>query len=193
MRRIGAVVTVVGFGLAACGIDAEDRARAVDLPDPVETSLPSSDTDGHVDADAVAATVYLVDDDGLLHPANRSVPASDDPSIHLTAVIDAVLDGPTADELDRGLRSAVPAGVVANGVTVGDGLATIDLSRAFERVGGSEELLASAQLVLAVTAVPGVERARLLLDGEPSRLPRPDGSLVAEAVTRGDYLALLAS
>lgn len=179
--------------LGACGVGAEDEARPVPVTERVPTSSPTELPVDPDEADTIAATVYLVDHDGLLHPVSRSVPAHADPAAHLKAVLASVLEGPTATEIDAGLRSAVPASVSLNGVSVTDGVVAIDVSRGFESVGGGEELLASAQLVLAVTAVPGVDRARLLLDGTPSRVPVPGGSLVTGPVTRGDYLELLAS
>lgn len=192
-RRWPAVLVTVLVLMAACGVDAEDQSRTVTLPDPVDPTASEAETPEDDPADAVAATVYLVDNDGLLHPASRSIPATDDPAVHLTAVVNAVIDGPSGAEVATDLRSAIPVSVELNSINVSDGVAAVDVSRAFESVGGPEELLATAQLVLTVTAVPGVDAVRLLLDGVPSRLPMPGGSLVTEPVVRASYLELLAS
>ena len=64
------------------------------------------------------------------------------------------------------------------------------------RIGGREEILASAQLVLTLTAT-GVDRVAIHLEGLPVALPLPDGVLwtdqviLTDPVTFTDYQVLV--
>ena len=62
---------------------------------------------------------------------------------------------------------------------------------AFVEVGGQEQILAVAQVVLTATAVPGVERVRFLLEGEAVEVPRADGTLTSDSLQAADYQGLL--
>jgi hypothetical protein len=78
----------------------------------------------------------------------------------------ALVAGPTAAEKREKLTSTVPRKTAVRSVTVAGGVATVDLGRRFAS-GRKAEVLAArvAQLVLTVTAVPGVQSVRLLIDG----------------------------
>jgi spore germination protein GerM len=73
---------------------------------------------------------------------------------------------------------------------VGDTV-TVDLTAALVEVGGQEQILAVAQIVLTATAVPDVARVRLLLEGQAVEIPRADGTLTSDTLRSTDYEALL--
>jgi lipoprotein-anchoring transpeptidase ErfK/SrfK len=82
------------------------------------------------------------------------------------AAVRRLLGGPTAEEMARGIRSQVPPGVPVRSVTVSRGVATIDLGEKFASGRRADSLSARlAQLVLTVTAAPGVKSARVLVKG----------------------------
>jgi spore germination protein GerM len=122
---------------------------------------------------------------GQLIDVPRSTPA---PGLEETLRL--LLEGPTAAEISAGVRSAIAAGTELRSATLEAGSAVVDLSRAFLDLGGEEQILAVAQLVLTATAVPGVDRVRFALDGEDLEVPRADGTLVRGPLTAGDYAAL---
>jgi hypothetical protein len=108
----------------------------------------------------------------------------------LEVTLELLLDGPTAAEISAGIRSAIAPGTRLRSTRVKDRAAVVDLSRDFVSVGGEEQILAVAQFVLTATAVPGVERVRLALDGEELEVPRADGTLVRGPLTAADYASL---
>jgi Spore germination protein len=108
----------------------------------------------------------------------------------LEGTLRLLLEGPTAAEISAGVRSAIAAGTHLRSATLEAGSAVVDLSRAFLDLGGEEQILAVAQLVLTATAVPGVDSVRFALDGEDLEVPRADGTLVRAPLTAGDYAAL---
>jgi hypothetical protein len=74
--------------------------------------------------------------------------------------------GPTQTELKQGFRTYVPAGTPVRRVSMTDGVATIDLGHRFASGRDAESLLARlSQLVRTVTALKGVGKVRLLIDG----------------------------
>jgi hypothetical protein len=86
-----------------------------------------------------------------------------------TSPADAVrqlIAGPTPAETKRGFRTYVPAGTRVLGVTVKNGLATVDLSQRFASGSAPDSLLARlSQLVRTVTGLEGAKRVQLLLNG----------------------------
>ena len=114
------------------------------------------------------------------------------PAPGLEATLRLLLEGPTAAEIAAGIRSAIAPGTELRSARVEAGSAVVDLSRTFVDLGGEEQILAVAQMVLTVTAVPGIDRVRFSLDGEALEVPRPDGTLVPGPLTAGDYAALRA-
>jgi peptidoglycan hydrolase-like protein with peptidoglycan-binding domain len=87
-----------------------------------------------------------------------------------TAADDAVrrlLAGPTRAEVARGFRTYVPSGTRLLGLTVEDGLATVDLSERFAAGSDAPSLLARlSQLVRTLTGLEGTTRVQLLLNGQ---------------------------
>ena len=83
------------------------------------------------------------------------------------AAVEKLLAGPTAAETEKGIRSQLPAGVRVKSLTVGDGVASIDLGARFAS-GTSAEVLPArfAQLVLTLAGVPGVEAVKVRVGGE---------------------------
>jgi peptidoglycan hydrolase-like protein with peptidoglycan-binding domain len=90
------------------------------------------------------------------------------------AAVRLLLAGPTRAERGRGFRTYVPAGTRVRGVTVANGVATVDLSERFVSGSDSRSLLARlSQLVRTLTGLQGATRVQLLIDGGvvPARFP----------------------
>jgi CheY-like chemotaxis protein len=132
------------------------------------------------------ASMYLVRGERLI-PVTRDLPGPPD----LTAIVASLLDGPTDPEMRSQLRTAIPAGTRTLDVEVEGDIAYVDLSREFATVGGQEEILAIAQIVLTLTAVDGVEWVGFLLNGVATNVPLPDGALSEAPVAGRDYLELV--
>lgn len=141
-----------------------------------------------VDADGVTSTIYLLADqpDGgpFLMPVHRDAPASLDlPS----AAVLALLAGPTQAERDTvpAISTAIPAGVDLLGLTIEDGVATVDLDEAFDDGGGSASMFARlGQLVYTLTRFDGVDTVALSLDGEPVEVFSGEGLVLDGPVGR---------
>ena len=188
-RSTGALAAVLLVVVGGCGIRAEGSPRPIDT-DLGEQTRPIDQSDG-VPAAEIAASIYLVNDGDRLRPTSRQVRVSPRPPTHLASVLDALIGGPTEADADDGLRSAVPSTTEVRAVTVDGDTVVVDLSEEFASIGGERELLAVGQVVLTVTTFPGVRQVRLQLDGRPTPLPLPDGSLTDGPVALSDYAELL--
>jgi hypothetical protein len=187
MRRLLARAWFLGLvvgALAGCGVPADSGPRVIppdDLPaelvepappPPVSTTVPVTER----------LSVYLVLDDRLVEVSRDTRPP---PTPRLALA--ALLAGPTAEEAAAGIRTAIGT---TSGVATGDaqgGTVEIELGPSFEAAGGSEQVLAIAQIVYTLTAVPGVDGVDFTLSGRAVEVPRGDGTLTGEALRRDAF------
>jgi spore germination protein GerM len=101
-----------------------------------------------------------------------------------------LLLGPTEQEQERGLRSAIPDPAVVNGVTLARGVASVDLTESFGEISPGDQLLAVGQFVLTLTDTRGVGSVQFLLDGEPIVVPVPTGEADEGPIFRDQFLEL---
>lgn len=88
------------------------------------------------------------------------------PGTTVEEAVRALIAGPTAAERKAKFTSTVPASTPLRAVSVTDGVATVDLGERFAAGRRAEVLSARiAQLVLTVTAVPGVSSVQVLIEG----------------------------
>ena len=114
--------------------------------------------------------LYFPAQDGrLLVPVSRTVYSSDDVA---TAVFE-FLRGPKADS---GLETPLPEDTQLLGVSVKDGVVTINFSKSFTRIAEQSDggVQAMRALMLTCTRYPGIKRVKILVDGEPYEMPTQD-------------------
>lgn len=106
------------------------------------------------------------------------------------AAIEALLAGPTSAERAAGLTSAIPAGTKLLGLTIRDGLATVDFDAAFQSGGGSLSMNERvAQVVHTLTRFPTVQKVAFRIDGKPVAAIGGEGVVVDPPVDRNDFEA----
>jgi spore germination protein GerM len=99
----------------------------------------------------------------------------------------ALLAGPILEEVQVGMRTAIPKRSVGSFGAVAKGTVTINLNPQFVDVSGPTQKLALTQIVFTMTALRGVKLVRFLLGGEPTSVPRLNGTLTTAPVRRSDY------
>jgi spore germination protein GerM len=102
-----------------------------------------------------------------------------------------LFEGTTEPEERASLRSAVPPGTRLIDLAVDGNTVRIDLNPAFASVGGEEETLAVAQIVLTATGTLGVDRVLFQLEGVPTAVPVAGGALSTAPVGADDYAPLV--
>lgn len=180
-RASGAGVALAMLLTSACGISAEGSPRDLDPSSGAYRVLTRDPARPAVGARSVL--LHLVED-GRLVGVRRGLPGSLTPQ----DVVDALAAGPTAQESAVGYSSAVPQGLAV--LRRADGVLEVAVPAVEEA--RSDEVLGFAQLVLSLDALPGVSGVVFTRDGLPVDVPRADGSLTSAALTRADYVALLA-
>ena len=121
-----------------------------------------------------------------LVPVLREIPATK--AVGATA-LGALLDGPTADErgASPAISSAIPAGTELLGLSIEDGVATVDLSAEFEAGGGSASQIGRlGQVVYTLTQFPTVESVAFRLGGRPVTVFGTEGIVLNGPVGRVD-------
>lgn len=185
-RSLAAVATAVL--LAACGVPGDDAPRPLDeqavpfdLLAPTAESTTTSVPSVFADTDRVA--VYLADPDGKLQAVRRPVTTP----VTVAKVIEALLAGPTEEESSR-LATAITSGTELLGSDgPNDGLVTINLSRDVLDITGRQQILALAQVVWTVTALPRVDRVLFQFEGEPAEVQNGNGTLTSSPLGRRSY------
>lgn len=197
-RRAIAFAFAFGFAcagtLAACGVPVDDGARPIDaeqIPEGLTADEPPTTTTTSQPITPSQAEQIVV-----LYFVRRSAlePSIDllDGRVSVATVVDALLDGPAPVLAADGFRSALAGPDVVGRVTLVRGVARVELLPAIETLAPSEQLLAVGQLVMTLTARPGVGQVRFTLGDAPVEIPTADGRLVAASVTRDDYAELVA-
>jgi len=113
--------------------------------------------------------------------ARATVPA---PKAGDAAGVEALLAWPRGGSVG----TEVPAATRLLGLRVADGVATVDLTRAFASGGGSLSMrMRVAQVVYTLTELDDVDRVGFELDGAPATAIGGEGVLVDEPVGRADF------
>ena len=129
--------------LAGCG-GAKNSAQ---------TTPTQSTTTG---ADTTTLRVYFLRD-GKVGPVGRAVPRT---QAVATSAVEELLKGPSADESGIGLTTNIPAGTTLKGLSIADGVATVELS-----LQPSTDA-ARAQVVYTLTQFPTVDSVRFEAGGD---------------------------
>lgn len=190
MRTKPGYVVIAALLVAACG-----GGEVVD--DATTSTASTAATTSTVPLVELTSVVYFLQDSGgskhrpgpFLLPVSRTIEptGSDD----LANLAQALLAGPSEDQLSAGISSAVPEGTLVNAVSVNDGVASVDLSETFDDGGGTFSMGARlAQLVFTFTRLGSIDAVELLLDGEPVEVFSSEGIIIDGPMTREGFVDL---
>ncbi len=170
---------------AGCGVSSDASPRDIPAREvPFDLVAAASPTDTPTEG-GDAGQVFLVGPERLAAVGRQLAPRDD-----ALVAISTLLQGPTADEAAQGLRTAIPSGTRLLAADLKDGVLTIDLSKDFLVVQGSEQRTAVAQLVFTATGTPDVDKVLFAIEGTQKEVPIDDGSLSAAPLTRFSYPSL---
>lgn len=167
-------------------------------PGPSGTPAPSSDpssspepSESPVEGTTVIRAYFYFNSipgsSGLV-PVLREVPST---KAVATASIAALIDGPTENE-SGAMSSALPGGSRLLGLSIKNGVATVDLSSEFESGGGSASaMIRLGQVVYTLTQFPTVQSVLFQIEGRQVTVFGSEGIVLDGPVARDDYLDLL--
>ncbi len=150
---------------------------------PGATSTPS---DGTTIVRAYFIMGSFTGNEGLV-PVLREVPKT---TAVATAAMTALLQGPNDAEMAGrpAMFTAIPDGSKLLGISINDGIATVNLSREFESGGGSASMFGRlAQVTFTLTQFSSVKSVLFELDGKPVSLFSAEGIILDHPVGRADY------
>lgn len=181
-RRLVAGLTAIGMA-ASVGC-ARNSGPSEIPPEDLPFSLARTPEPSASPAGNEPFTIFFVLH-GRLAPVSREVPSDLTPA---EAVMRALLEGPTGDELARGITSEIPPNTSLLEVQVFNFVADADLSAEFQGPASQDSiLLREAQIVWTLVRLPEVTAVRFLIDGEPVSVVTDNGSAVDRPVTSPDY------
>lgn len=184
LRRL-TIVVVVAAVCAGCAINPSDSSQAI-----ADKDVPFALLDPHAPAvltkpGGSATSICLVEDDHLL-VGQRQLDNSPRP-VDILRSLSAVTD----EEAARGLSTAISSAELITDVTIAGGTATVILADGATKDLTPDPLAAVAQIVCTLTDQPGIGLVRFQVGGSPVEIPRADGSLTDQPVTRDDYRTML--
>jgi hypothetical protein len=177
------VAGAAGFALVGCGSE-----HAVSLGKSDTTTSTTAPEQTGTQPSKLSLEVWFSRDNGLVAVRRSHAPTQ----LVATASMNALLDGPTAEERSAGLTSAVPEGTRLLGIAIHKGVATVDLTSEYQSGGGALSMQTRlGQVVYTLTQFPTVQKVRFRLDGSPVNVFSSEGIVLAHPVGRSDYAKLL--
>ena len=185
MRRLALLPLLAVLALLpGCGGDTDDDTASPGGTTPTGTA-PTTATDPEPEPAQSRVAVYFLRDEKLGVGARQA-----EGEAVARAALEALLEGPSEEEREAGLTTAIPDGTELLDLAVADGTATVDLSDAFDDGGGSASMQARvAQVVATLTQFPTIERVAFRLDGEPVTAIGGEGVIVDPPLGREDIEA----
>jgi hypothetical protein len=177
VKRLVPLLAVLA--LAGCGGAGSPEAQA---PATGPATTPAAPAPTTTAAGTTTVRIYLLRNEKVA-PVARRIPATEGVG---RAAVEQLLAGPRA--ADGGLATAVPDATRLLGLSVRDGVATVDLSGEFASGGGSLSMQARlAQLVYTLTQFPTATRVRLELDGKAITTLGGEGIAVDHPLARDEF------
>ncbi len=119
-------------------------------------------------------------EDRLLRSVPRDTSTRED-------LIEILLAGPNADELEQQYTTFLPANLELLDTFKQGTILFLDVSDELTELTGQPLARALAQIVYTATELDGVERVQITVDGSPVSWPRPVGSNTASTLSIYDY------
>lgn len=167
----------------SCGLPGSGQTQTID-PSTVPFALlsPSAAEAASPQARGRPTAVYFVRGDRLVTTLRRV-----DGDNATAEVVRLLLEGPTRQEAAGNISSDIPEGTRLISLDVAGNVATVDLSDQFGTAGGSDQVLAVAQLVYTLTATGPIRAVQFAIDGKSIEVPDGSGSLASTPRSRADY------
>lgn len=171
--------------------DATGGGTGDSPPATTTPALPTEDgsaTDAVTPAAPITLKLYFPRGE-TLGVATREVPAT---KAVATAAMKELLEGTTAADELYGMHSEIPAKTTLNSVTVKNGVATVDLSDAYDDGGGTLSMsMRIAQVVFTLTQFSTVDSVLFEMNGVPVEALGGEGLIIKDPQHRSDWESML--
>jgi spore germination protein GerM len=187
------VIVAVLAVLSGCGVTtggSPEELPPSDVPYGLLSQTPTPAAPPSVAPTGSQPRVYLVSADDVLVATGRDVEGAGSRA-RLADLLAQLSAGPTADELDDELTTALPPGAELSVVGVEGDTVTVDLTGPGEAPSGLQSRLAVAQIVLTATSLPEIRAVLLTSDDDPLEAPLPTGELTTAPLEADDFTSLV--
>ena len=179
----------LAVSLAGCGVTSQaspSRVTSHDLAAAGQpTTAPQATASTQVPGAAGEVDVYFLRAQRLV-AVPRTVDLVDVPG----PAIQALLAGPSEEELGDRITTAIPSGTPTLDVTVVSGIAVVGVPPQFDSLSVPEQILVVAQLTYTLTGIHGIVGLQLTDHGTLVDVPNGSGELSNGPVYRADFGAL---
>jgi Sporulation and spore germination len=173
----------------SCSIDPEGAPRDIAVHDRGDLS---ANFDPAAGAAVGSGRIYLLSPEILGQPRALQSVARDVGDTPADAM-QALFEGPNADELSALLRSAIPSGTRLLDVSQDGGELVVNVSNELQQLTGEALIDGVAQIVLTASEITGVASVSISVDGVPQQWPAASGELQSVPLTRYDFPGLVVS
>lgn len=179
--------------VAACGVNGQSNAHVFDtseVPYGLTDTAPSTPAPSTQAPPFVSTTTASVAYDlyfiraNILVPVTRRAVATPSPA----DLVATLVEGPTPAESSR---TALPSAELVTRVRESATTVTVDLARTFNDIPRGDRILALGQITLTLTARPGVSLVQYTIADTPIEVPKANGVVTRDPVSRADYTTLL--
>jgi germination protein M len=133
----------------------------------------------------------IVTDDGNITPksVNRQIYYSDSP---LTETLNALVKGPSPEEMNMGLLSLIPSNSRLLSVDVKENVAYLNFNEAFRfnQLGMEGYRVQLHQVVFSATEFSTIDKVQILIEGEKRSFLGPEGPFIGEPLSRSNIVQL---
>jgi spore germination protein GerM len=189
VRRLVAAVAVAGGAMgcaAGCGLPVDSHPRPISSTDVPYGLVAPSSTSTAVPHLGPTTPLYFVRRGRLQLTRQHVLPGPNIPE----AALRQLLNGPTPADVQAGDTTSVPTQTKLISLDVAGTVGNADLTKEFTGIGGSDQILAVAQIVLTLTSSPQIRSVTFAIDGQPIEVPDGVGSLSSRPRTAADYAGL---
>ncbi len=149
------------------------------------TTAPTGSTTSTTTAEETMVVNVYYSRDEMICAAARVIPKTQQVG---AAAMEALLKGPTVVEEEAGMVTNIPAGTTFLGLTIDDGVASVDLSKEYASGGGTLSMMMRlAEVVFTLTQFPTIDGVDFELDGEPIDVLGGEGLILDHPMSRADY------
>jgi hypothetical protein len=191
-RRLCAVLALC-LGLVGCGVPTSGDPTVIpagEVPYGLASPTPSTPSSPPEATMVAEAGIYLLTAEDVLTLRGREL-GEGSLEERLEELLGQLATGPSEQERDEELSTALPPAVELHVTEISDGTATVDISGPVDAPSGGDARLAVAQIVLTATVLPEVQAVRLTREGEPVDAPLPDGAGTSEPLTADEFEVFL--
>ncbi|MGA3352335.1 MAG: GerMN domain-containing protein [Acidimicrobiales bacterium] len=187
LAALGALAVALA-SLAGCGLPVDTSPQAIPSSEMPLALIATNTTQAPnpIVHGEVQVPIYLISPDGTQLVVRD---AYVHPPITPQNVLDALQQGPTAEDYDAGIQSAIPptADLVSGGVS--DGLMTVDLDSSYQSLLPNQQADYFAQIVATLTCLPTVTKGVNFYYNNSAVEPVVGNGSIANAyiVNRNDY------